>query len=56
MHAGRSDPRPGVTPGVAEGAEDGGRSCPLSRLWATAGRTVEAANSHSNVVEPTAFR
>lgn len=27
--AGRSDPRPGVTPGVAEGAEEGGRSCPL---------------------------
>ena len=28
--AGRSDPHPGVTLGVAEGAKDGGRSCPLS--------------------------
>jgi hypothetical protein len=54
--AGRSDPRPGVTPGAAEGAEEAGRSCPLSRLSATAGRTIEAANSRSNVVEPAALR
>ncbi len=31
---GRSDPRPGVTPGVAEGAEEGDRSCPAPRSFA----------------------
>ena len=31
--AGRSDPHTGVTPGVAEGAAEGGRSCPLCGFW-----------------------
>ena len=54
--AGRSDPRPGVTPGVAEGAEVGGRSCPLRGLSRLAGRARAAVNSPSNVAEPAAFK
>ena len=54
--AGRSDPHPGVTPGVAEGAEEGGRSCPLRGLRRTDPRTKHAVNQRSNVVEPAAFR
>ena len=42
--AGRSDPRPGVTPGVAEGAEEGGRSCPLRGPSPTTGSAKDAAN------------
>src|SRR5712691_3745498 len=49
--AGRSDPRPGVTPGVAEGAEEGGRSCPLRGFSPTAGSAKDAANPPPNVVE-----
>jgi len=54
--AGRSDPRPGVTPGVAEGAKEGGRSCPLRGLLPTAGRARNAANARANVVEVQTFR
>ena len=54
--AGRSDPRPGVTPGVAEGAEEGGRSCPLRGLSPTAGRARNAANARANVVEVQTFQ
>lgn len=54
--AGRSDPRPGVTPGVAEGAEEGGRSCPLRGLSRTAGRARNAAYARANVVEVQTFR
>ncbi len=32
---GPRDPRPGATPGAAEGTEEGGRSCPLCGLPAT---------------------
>lgn len=55
-HGGQERPPPRGHPGVAEGAEEGGRSCPLSRRLTTAGRTIEAANSRSNVVEPPALR
>ena len=52
----RSDPRPGVTPGVAEGTKEGGRSCPLRGLSPTAGRARNAANARANVVEVQTFQ
>src|SRR5258708_24790451 len=54
--AGRSAPHPGVTPGVAEGAEEGGRSCPLRGPSPTAGRAKHAVNARANVVEVQTFR
>jgi len=50
--AGRSDPRPGATPGAAEGTDKGGRSCPLCGLPATRERQKHAARIAPHLAEP----